>query len=283
MTYRNAFEQGKNLLSQKEITDCEIDARLLLEFVCKTDRNALYIYGDRELSSEQENQYFSLINKRAEHIPLQHLTNVQNFMGIDFYVNGDVLIPRQDTEILVEEALLVTHDGDRVLDMCTGSGCIILSTMCYKNDIIGVGVDISEAALSVAKKNYESLAASGRINGKAEFIQSDMFSGVEGQFEVILSNPPYIKTSDISELSDEVKEHDPFLALNGGEDGLDFYRCIAQEAEQYLLPEGYLIVEIGYDQGTAVKDIFEKAGYDNVEIIKDLAGLDRVVKGQRLF
>ena len=226
MNYRAAYEKGKGALAAVGIREAELDARLLLEFVCDTDRNTLLVHGDRELSSEEEQGYLEMIEKRCRRIPLQHLTGVQDFMGLDFAVNEHVLIPRQDTEILVEEVLQNLHDGMHILDMCTGSGCILISLLHYTNDCTGVGADISERALQVAKKNAE------RLESNAIFVQSDLFQNMEGLFDVIVSNPPYISDRVVETLMPEVKEHEPRLALAGGEDGLDFYREIVKKSKE---------------------------------------------------
>ena len=279
MKYRKAYEWGKTRLDIAGIKENALDARLLLEFVCHTGAGDLYAHSERELTDDEQQRYENLIMLRAERKPLQHLTGYTEFMGLRFFVNSDVLIPRQDTEILVEEAMIDVSDGDRVLDMCTGSGCVLLSLMRYKNDIKGVGADISTEALKVAGKNYESL--NGEISGSAKFVESDMFEKVEGTFEVILANPPYIRTADIEGLEDEVRCHDPAIALDGGEDGLDFYRIIAEKAGAHLEPEGRLIMEIGFDQAQAVSGLLDENGFTDIRIIKDLAGLDRVVYARR--
>lgn len=275
MMYRKAYEWGKARLEMAGVCDAHVDARELLEFVCNTTRNDLYAHSEMEVTDEQLTQYENFIKRRAEHVPLQHLTGFQEFMGIRFKVTPAVLVPRLDTEILAEEALIAVSDGDRILDMCTGSGCILLSVMKYKNNIEGVGSDISSEALLVAKENYEKLQS--EINGRAVFVQGDLFENVDGKFEVILSNPPYIESAVINELSPEVKEHDPMLALDGGEDGLDFYRKIVTESTKYLKSEGKLIFEIGFNQAEAVRNILYDNGFSDIRIIKDLNGLDRVV------
>ena len=218
--------------------------------------------------------FLQLIEKRAVHIPLQHLTGEQNFMGLDFLVNEHVLIPRQDTEILVEEIMRDLHDGIRILDMCTGSGCILLSLLHYSNDCSGVGVDVSEDALVVARQNADRLAEK-----QAVFIQSDLFEKVEGSFDLIVSNPPYIRSQEIAGLMPEVREHEPHLALDGKDDGLHFYREIIKGAMPHLKRGGQLFFEIGYDQGEAVQALLAANGYTEIAVVKDYAGLDRVVYG----
>ena len=274
MQYAKLYQIGKEKLQKAGITEAELDARLLLEFICHTDRNALYAHGDQEIEDEKMQDFLQLIEKRAVHIPLQHLTGEQNFMGLDFLVNEHVLIPRQDTEILVEEIMRDLHDGLRILDMCTGSGCILLSLLHYSNDCSGVGVDVSEDALAVARQNADRLAEK-----QAVFIQSDLFEKVEGSFDLIVSNPPYIRSQEIAGLMPEVREHEPHLALDGKDDGLHFYREIIKGAMPHLKRGGQLFFEIGYDQGEAVQALLAANGYTEIAVVKDYAGLDRVVYG----
>lgn len=273
MTYREWYEFGKKALSGAQIPEADLDARLLLEFVCRTNRNDLLVHGERKLTEEEAQSYEALIEKRAKRIPLQHLTGVQEFMGLEFQVSEQVLIPRQDTEILVEEVMREMQDGIRILDMCTGSGCILLSLLRYSNNCEGVGADISASALEIAGKNAE------RLGITADFLQSDLFEKVEGKFDIIVSNPPYIRTEVIEGLMPEVRDHEPRAALDGKEDGLFFYRKITDESRKYLVRGGWLFFEIGYDQGEAVKTYMEEAGFHEVEVKKDFAGLDRVVLG----
>jgi release factor glutamine methyltransferase len=281
MTYRECYERGKAALTAAEIEEAALDARLLLEYVCAADRNTLLVHGDREVAEEELRRYETLIQKRASHIPLQHLTGVQEFMGLEFIVNEHVLIPRQDTEILVEEVLKNLHDGMRILDMCTGSGCILISLLKYSNDCRGVGVDISPEALQVARENAEQLLSDDEFQNESAitFIESNLFEKVTGKFEFIVSNPPYIKRNVIGTLMPEVREYEPVTALDGGSDGLDFYREIAQKSREFLAGGGMLFFEIGYDQGAEVMELLERNGFADVRIVKDYAGLDRVVYG----
>lgn len=272
MSYRHIYEEGVQRLTDAGVADAALDARLLLEYVCHTNRNDLLAHGEREVLQEEYESYLSYIARRALHIPLQYLTGVQEFMGLSFAVNEHVLIPRQDTEILVEEVMKYLHDGMRILDMCTGSGCILLSLLHYSNDCIGVGVDISKEALETARQNQKTLQLS------AEFTESDLFDKVEGRFDVIVSNPPYIRTEVIDTLMEEVRENEPLLALDAGEDGLFFYRKIIRDAGSYLYKGGQMFLEIGYDQGRQVSDLLAQNGYREIEVIKDYVGLDRVVR-----
>ena len=282
MKYKEIYHYGVCQLSDAGIEEKEWDARLLLEYVCHTDRNDLLVHGDREVPESEKDRYFALIEERKRHVPLQHITSEQEFMGLVFKVDGHVLIPRQDTEILVEEALRHLHDGMNLLDMCTGSGCILLSLLYYSNGCSGTGVDISKEALVLARENAAQI--SRLAGGKEEisncrFLQSDLFEKLEGKYDMIVSNPPYIPTEVISGLMEEVRDYEPMEALDGKEDGLFFYREISVGAYDFLKGGGYLFYEIGHDQANAVEDIMEKAGYREVTVVKDYAGLDRVVYG----
>ena len=267
---------GKDRLTEAKIPEAELDARLLLEEVCGTDRNDLLVHGDKEIPPEQCDRYVEYIQRRQKREPLQQITGYQEFMGLRFKVTPDVLIPRQDTEILVEEVMRYVHDGLHILDMCTGSGCILLSLLKYSNDCEGTGCDISEKALKVAEENAEMLSLN------ASFVQSNLFENISGKYEFIVSNPPYIPTGVIPTLMEEVRDHEPVSALDGREDGLYFYREIVEKAGEYLYPGGMLFFEIGYDQAEKVSSLMRKAGYQEVTVCKDLAGLDRVVYGTLL-
>ena len=278
MIYRECYEQGCRTLQAAGIEEAALDARLLLEAVCGTDRNDLLVHGEQTVAPEAEEKYLNWIRQRAEHIPLQQLTGEQGFMGLTFNVNEHVLIPRQDTEILVEEVLKELHDGMRVLDMCTGSGCILLSLLHYSNDCEGLGVDLSAEALEVAGRNVLKVLTPEKAE-HAHFLQSDLFEKVEGKFEIIVSNPPYIASAEVDKLMPEVRDHDPRMALDGTEDGLHFYRRIIEEAGKHLVSSGMLFFEIGYDQGQAVSELMRTEGYCEVQVVQDYAGLDRVVLG----
>ncbi len=275
MTLKEAYEYGQEQLKNAEIDDAILDAWYLLEYVTGISRAVYFMDMNREISSEQETMYRAYIISRAKHIPLQHITGVQEFMGLEFCVNEHVLVPRQDTEVLVESVLDAVQLGMEILDMCTGSGCILLSLLklCGCDSIHGTGVDISEEALRVARQNAE------RLGVNVQFLLSDLFEKMEGLFDIIVSNPPYIRTSVIEELKEEVKFHDPYLALDGKEDGLYFYRRIVEESPKYLKKGGKLYFEIGHDQGEDVSALMKHAGFTDVTVKKDLAGLDRVVFG----
>lgn len=272
-SYQELYRRGVEQLKAASVGEADLDARLLLEEICGTDRNYLLSHGENPVAKEQHDAYLSSIEKRGRHIPLQHILGYQEFMGLKFQVTPQVLIPRQDTETLVEEVLRFLHDGMRILDVCTGSGCILLSLLRYSNDCVGVGCDISGEALKVADKNAAALGL------EAEFIQSNLFENIDGKYEIIVSNPPYIASGEIPGLMEEVREHDPLMALDGGEDGLVFYREITGKAGEFLYPGGMLFLEIGCGQAQAVSEYMKGAGYRDVTVCRDLAGLDRVVYG----
>ena len=279
MTLQEAFIKGKEILNKASIDDADIDAWYLLEYVTGVSRSSFYGNPFKEITANEYDKYIEAVSKRKEHIPLQHITGEQDFYGLTFKVNENVLVPRQDTEVLVEDVLSVIKnridkDEVHVLDMCTGSGCILLSTLKYADKkCIGTGADISEKALEVACANRDNL----KID--ADFILSDVFENIDGRWDVIVSNPPYIRSDVIPTLSYEVKNHDPMIALDGMEDGLFFYKKIVNESLDYINDGGYLMFEIGHDQGEDVKNLMENAGYTDVYVKKDLAGLDRVVCG----
>ena len=286
MKYKELYLYGAEKLKNAGVPEAELDARLLLEAVCHTTRNDMLLYPDKEVDEKQKENYVNRIRKREKRIPLQYILGKQEFMGMEFYVNKDVLIPRQDTEILVEEAMKHLHDGMHILDVCTGSGCILISLLHYSNDCQGVGIDISEAALAVAKENAARLLEDNKEEHmgdqqKISFWEGDLFDALPemDKFDIIVSNPPYIETKVLQTLEPEVSHHEPLLALDGKEDGLYFYRRIVSESKEYLNESGMLLFEIGYDQGQEVSDMMKEAGFSDVCVIKDLARNDRVVYG----
>ena len=263
-------------LNKSGFDEAESDSRLIFEYIAGIDRVKLTLEGDRELEPGIEEKLKAALAKRLTHMPVQYITGYQNFMGLEFMVSKDVLIPRMDTETLVEEVLRLGLSDVRVLDICTGSGCILLSILKYVYGSSGVGVDISDGALGVAEANSEALGID------ATFIKSDMFENIpkDERFDIVVSNPPYIRSDVIGTLMSEVKDYEPLLALDGSEDGLKFYRIIADRAPEYLNNGGMLFLEIGYDQGAEVSALLSAAGFMDVEVIKDLSGLDRVVSGR---
>lgn len=272
--------QIQTRLEKAGIPDAESDTRIILRETLDVSLSDLFSDPDRELEPSFDlNKIEEVVSLRVKRVPLQHILGKTCFMGFDYEVSSDALIPRPDTEILVEEALIDYHDGSKILDLCTGTGCIITSLIALMNDCYGVGTDISEAALKLARKNADTILADKRE--RIEFMQGDLYSALsEGEkFDVIVSNPPYIRTADIDGLMPEVKDHDPVLALDGGEDGLIFYRRIIEGAHEHLVKGGDLLLEIGCDQAEDVMKIMETNGFIEVNCIKDFAGNDRVVRG----
>ncbi len=278
MSYKELLEYGKEILKRNEIVDAETDAWLLFEFYFKIDKTRYLVDCELRVKSEDEEAYIALIDKRASHIPVQHIMGYGWFYNKKYYVNEDVLVPRQDTELIVEKVVSVINhrfeeyydDDVSVLDLCTGTGCIGI-TISNLTDAKVTVVDVSDKALDVVRMNKRYHAADINI------LRSDMFESVIDSYDIIVSNPPYIKTAEIQNLDKEVKDYDPHLALDGGEDGLKFYRIIAEKAMDYLKSDGYLVLEIGYDQEDDLRKLFEEAGFENVKVTKDLSGLPRML------
>ena len=281
MNRREWVLYGQKELEEAQIENASGDAWYLFSECFHISRED-YLFGmtDEINDKEAEERYKELIQKRKEHVPLQYILGTQEFMGYTFKVTPDVLIPRADTETVLEEVLdqlKQSKKPDTILDICTGSGCIAISLALILKPEVCVGTDISEKALKIAKANGENLAP------MVKFIQSDLFENVTGSYDLIISNPPYITTEECGKLMPEVKDYEPMLALDGKEDGLYFYKKIIKEAKNYLNPQGMLAFEIGYDQGEAVKNLMEAQDFACVEIKKDLAGLDRQEKENKMF
>ena len=290
MKTRLLVKEGEYRLAKAFCMDAKIDAEELYCFLTGMDKVGLFLRANEEVDPETEEKYMELIARRAKRIPLQHITGTQEFMGNTFKVSPDVLIPRQDTETLVEEAARTIQKNPKekltlmqklrgsveweVLDLCCGSGAIGISLAKICSNIKVTASDISSAAIKVAAENAESLRT------KIKFVEGDMFAPHAGKkFDMIVSNPPYIRSAMISILQEEVKEHEPLGALDGGRDGLDFYRVIVDEAAEHLKPDGFLMLEIGHDQGEDLRKMIKDDGrYTPAEVIKDLPGKDRVVK-----
>lgn len=272
MTLSGLLREGREALQAAGIPEWDLDAWYLLEYAAHCTRNEYFLRPEKEVLPQEKQLYRTLIRKRSAHIPLQYLTGSQEFMGLSFFVDENVLIPRQDTEILVEEAIRALGSGMRVLDVCTGSGCILLSLLKLCAGLEGTGTDLSEKALQVAGENAR------RLGVEASFVQGDLFEPVSGKYDCIVSNPPYIASREVDVLMEEVRDHEPRMALDGGEDGLYFYRKIVAQSPKYLKDRGRIFLEIGFDQGEAVAGLLAPA-FDEVRIVQDLAGLDRVVCG----
>ncbi len=272
MTYSEAIREAEDRFKAAGIEEYKNDAILLMRYAADKDRTFLLTNADEEMKEPEALRFEKAVSRRVCHEPLQLITGSQDFMGFDFLVSPEVLIPRLDTEFLTEEVLKEINDGSRLLDMCCGSGCILISLCRLTNDIYGVAADISEAALKLTEKNAERLGADIKV------VKSDLFDSIEGEFEYIVCNPPYIKSAEIDGLMEEVRLFEPRRALDGGEDGLDFYRRIAKGAGEHLCGGGMLFLEIGYDQGACVKAILEEAGFEHIDVIKDYSGNERVVR-----
>lgn len=295
LSVKEILNIGQRRLQDAGVSDAAMDSKLLYCFMTGITTGRLFIMYQNILQDGQCDEYFRLIDERASGKPLQYITGTQEFMGLEFDVNESVLIPRQDTETMVEDVISVIKDGALrgeslegtgrrewdILDLCAGSGAIGIS---LAKLLTGVKVnvtcsDVSKAALKVARKNAEKLGVSKNI----KFAEGDMFAPFDGRFkkkkfDLIVSNPPYIESDVIPTLQTEVKDHEPMSALDGGEDGLDFYRVIARKAGEFLKKRGILFLEIGCDQGNAVKELLiEAGGYSDVRCLKDLAGRDRII------
>ena len=284
MTLYDLLNEGSAALLQAGDSDGENDAKLLLFEAFHLDLVHFLMDRLRPLSEQDEQvqeqirTYRSMITKRASRIPLQQILGSQEFMGLDFFVNEHVLIPRQDTETLVELVLQEQQSTEKkLLDLCTGSGCIAISLAVKGGYESVTATDLSEEALKVAERNAKA------HQKEIIFRQGDLFTALPqseaGTFDIITSNPPYIPTAVIATLEPEVREHEPMMALDGTEDGLKFYRQIAKQAGTWLKPGGAIYLEIGYDQGEAVSGLLRDAGFDRVRVVKDLPGKDRVVCG----
>lgn len=265
---------GQGYLKDANIEDADTDAWLLMEYVCKMNRNYYYLHMDDFMEEKAALRYQELIHKRAVHIPVQYLIGEAWFYGESYLVDEHVLIPRQDTEVLIEESLKRLKPGMHILDLCTGSGCILL-TLIRNASVTGAGSDISPQALAVAEKNQKR---QGLKN--CSWIESNLFEKIEGTFDMITSNPPYIPSEEIPGLMEEVRDHEPVLALDGHEDGLYFYRKIIDQSRRHLKSQAWLCMEIGFDQSNALTTLLTEAGYTNIQIIKDLAALPRVAVAQ---
>lgn len=276
MTIKETLNKGMIMLKSNHIDSPKLKARLLLQYILKKPRQYLIVYDNEQITKKQQWEYFVNIEKLSQGIPLQHITHLQEFMKMDFYVNENVLIPRPDTEILVEEVIKIANkfENPKILDLCTGSGAIGISIAKYVKNSKIYAIDVSEKALEVAKMNAKNIG----VEEKIEFIKSDLFENMgKIKFDIIVSNPPYIKNGDIGYLSEEVQK-EPKLALEGGIDGLEFYRKIAKQAIDYLKLGSYLCLEIGYDQKIDVIEIIENENkYVDTYSKKDLYGNDRVI------
>lgn len=268
---KGLLADGAKMLAQAGIDEAELDARYILEYITGLNSAQYFIHSEDIIEKNKAEEFFRLIERRSKRIPLSYVIGTRDFFGLTFKVDENVLIPEQETELLVEE--VIKHsEGKSVLDMCTGSGCIAISIALFGKPSKVAASDISEKALEVARENAKSLKA-----GEISFIQGDMFENVTDKFDIIVSNPPYIETGEIDELMPEVRDYIPRLALDGDIDGLKFYRIISKEAVKKLNKNGRIFYEIGYNQSRAVASILLENGFTDVKIMKDYSGLDRIV------
>lgn len=271
MTCKMALRQAEEVLIAAGVPDAKADAWYLFEHITGMSRASYFLHMEEEMELSHAEELKKVVMHRSNRIPLQYITGSQEFMGYPFLVSPATLIPRQDTEVLVE-AVSKCAQGKSVLDLCTGTGCILLSLAKMCNLSRAVGTDISLQAIETAEKNAKCLQV------KAEFFCGDLFQAVpEEKFDIIVSNPPYIPSAEIENLMPEVRDYEPVAALDGDTDGLKFYREIIEKAGGYLKKQGQIFFEIGCEQGTAVSALLSGAGYRDICVIKDLAGLDRVV------
>lgn len=265
------------ILEQAAVPGATQDVAALLAYVLAVDRSELALISPQiELSAAQESRFDAAIAARAARQPVSQITGTRLFWGRAFTVTPDVLDPRPETEVLIDAALALSFAS--VLDLGTGSGCILLTLLMERPEARGIGVDLSAPALDVAQRNQQRLAPGANV----EWRQGSWFDPVRGRFDLIVSNPPYIAADEMAGLSPEVRDWEPQMALSPGGDGLQAYRVIAGSAPQYLTPGGWLMVEIGASQGTAVKELFNSAGFSETRILLDLDGRDRVVMGRFL-
>lgn len=281
-TYRELYEEGRRILEQAGLPDAALDARFLLEEVCGTNLQTLLVFPEKKVTEEEVNQYRAFIQRRKDREPTAMILGEWDFMGLTFRLNKSTLIPEQDTEVLVETALgELKRRGPgeaplRILDLCTGSGCILLSLLHELRNAGGLGTDLSEEALEAARENAVRLG----LQEKAAFRQGDLWEPVgDERFDLIVSNPPYVPTDVIPTLEPEVRCGEPYAALDGGEDGLVFYRRILKEAAGHLKPSGIIIVESGFDEAAQISALMQDQKLRGIRTVKDYGGLDRVVLG----
>lgn len=281
-TYRELYEEGRRILEQAGLPDAALDARFLLEEVCGTNLQTLLVFPEKKVTEEEVNQYRAFIQRRKDREPTAMILGEWDFMGLTFRLNKSTLIPEQDTEVLVETALEELKRrglGEaplRILDLCTGSGCILLSLLHKLRNAGGLGTDLSEEALEAARENAVRLG----LQERAAFRQGDLWEPVgDERFDLIVSNPPYVPTEVIPTLEPEVRCGEPYAALDGGEDGLVFYRRIMREAAGHLKPSGIIIVESGFDEAPQIAALMQEQKLRGIRTVKDYGGLDRVVLG----
>ncbi len=286
MEIKDLIRMGIKKLDRRKYSNPPLECVLLLAYLLDVDKTYIYIHNNEEVPSSVEDKYFSLIDERRKGYPIQYILKEKEFMGISFYIEEGVLIPRPDTEVLVQYVLDYIDEkykeGDiKVVELGTGSGCISLSIAYYNKNVFVYSVDIDKKANAVAEENSRRLKLSDRV----KILEGDLFQGIKNMglknsVDIIVSNPPYIPEDEIFGLQDEIKKYEPLWALDGGEDGLDYYRRIIPQSKEYLKNRGILVFEMGFDQGRKIKELMEKENFRNINILKDLQGLDRVITGE---
>lgn len=281
MNIGSLLNLATKMLKSKEIDTARLDSQLILGNVLNKDKIYLMINSSEEVEKEKEEEFLNLINKRMENMPVRYILGEVDFMGLDFYIEEGVLIPRSDTEVLVEEVLKIIGEDEKlyVCDLCSGSGAIGISLAYYRKNIMVDLIDFYEKPEKISKKNI----IKNNLENQVKFIKSDLLKEPIKElkkYDIIVSNPPYIKEDVIETLMDDVKNYEPRSALSGGDSGLIFYERIVEESKKVLKENGILAFEIGYDQGDSVSNIMKNNGYIDIKVVKDLAGLDRVVIGR---
>ncbi|MBE6081827.1 peptide chain release factor N(5)-glutamine methyltransferase [Acidilutibacter cellobiosedens] len=286
MEIKDLIRMGIKKLDRRKYSNPPLECVLLLAYLLDVDKTYIYIHNNEEVPSSVEDKYFSLIDERRKGYPIQYILKEKEFMGISFYIEEGVLIPRPDTEVLVQYVLDYIDEkykeGDiKVVELGTGSGCISLSIAYYNKNVFVYSVDIDKKANAVAEENSRRLKLSDRV----KILEGDLFQGIKNMglknsVDIIVSNPPYIPEDEIFGLQDEIKKYEPLWALDGGEDGLNYYRRIIPQSKEYLKNRGILVFEMGFDQGRKIKELMEKGNFRNINILKDLQGLDRVITGE---
>ena len=286
MEIKDLIRMGIKKLDRRKYSNPPLECVLLLAYLLDVDKTYIYIHNNEEVPSSVEDKYFSLIDERRKGYPIQYILKEKEFMGISFYIEEGVLIPRPDTEVLVQYVLDYIDEkykeGDiKIVELGTGSGCISLSIAYYNKNVFVYSVDIDKKANAVAEENSRRLKLSDRV----KILEGDLFQGIKNMglknsVDIIVSNPPYIPEDEIFGLQDEIKKYEPLWALDGGEDGLNYYRRIIPQSKEYLKNRGILVFEMGFDQGRKIKELMEKGNFRNINILKDLQGLDRVITGE---
>ena len=286
MEIKDLIRMGIKKLDRRKYSNPPLECVLLLAYLLDVDKTYIYIHNNEEVPSSVEDKYFSLIDERRKGYPIQYILKEKEFMGISFYIEEGVLIPRPDTEILVQYVLDYIDEkykerDIKIVELGTGSGCISLSIAYYKKNVFVYSVDIDKKANAVAEENSKRLKLPDRV----KILEGDLFQGIKNMglknsVDIIVSNPPYIPEDEIFGLQDEIKKYEPLWALDGGEDGLDYYRRIIPQSKEYLKNRGILVFEMGFDQGRKIKELMEKENFRNINILKDLQGLDRVITGE---